>query len=211
VSYDSEIALALLGVFVAGVERGAEAAFGLGDEAFDVPAVAVDAAKEAVEHLAAVFGFGFLAFEAARVERDDGGTDAEFVTAKGVSIFGVVGLVGEYAVKVDVFGRFGERGNEEGHVIARAAGCDGSGDEVGMVVTHDGQFGPVPLGEDASLAAPVQVMGAGVPRFESGRVDGALGPFVQQIQGSCALEYSVKQGVESPFFSSRFSAWQRVE
>ena len=210
-SDDTEVAFTFLRLVVAGVEGRAETPLGLGDEAFDVPASAVDVVEEPVEHLAPIFGLWPLAPEAARVERDHGGTDAEFFAAQCVSILGVVGFVGQYAVEIDLFCRLCERRNEKGHVVARASVYDSPGDEVGMRVTHDGEFGPMPLFERASVLASVAVMRTDVPRFEPRRVNGALGPVVHQIQGPCALEYSFQQGVESPIFSSRFSAWQRVE
>lgn len=176
-----------------------------------MPAVTVDTVEEPSGHLATVFAFGFLVFEAARIERNDGGADAEFVAAQGVGVFGVIGLVGEDAIKVNVLGSLFERRREVGDVVAGSAGSDGAGDEVGMGVTNNGEFGPMSLLKGAGFRAPIEVMGAGVTRIQARRIDGALGLLVDQVQAACAFEYSFEQDVESPFFSSLFSAWQRVE
>lgn len=176
-----------------------------------MPAAAVDAVEKSCEHLATVFGFWLLVFETARIQRNDGGADAEFVAAQSVGVFCVIGLVGEDAIKVNVFGSLLERRREVGDVVAGSAGGDGAGDEVGMGVTNNAEFGPMSLLKGAGLRAPIEVMGAGVTRIQPRRIDGALGLVVDQVQAACAFEYSLEQDVESPFFSSRFSAWQRVE
>lgn len=161
---------------------------------------------KAGEHLAAVFGFGQLVFEAARVQGDDGGSDTEFVSVPFMGVFGIVGLVCECAVEGNVLGGLGRGRFEERHVVTRAAGHDDACEQVGFRMTHNREFGPVPLREGTRPIATVEVVGAGVARFEAGGVDSAFRPFVYETERVGTLEYCSRQRVQSPFLSSRFSA-----
>lgn len=105
-----------------------------------------------------------------------------------------------------MFGGLGHSRFEEGDVIARAAGHDDACEEVGFCMTHEREFSPVPLRKGARPIATVEVVGAGVARFQAGGVDGAFRAFVYETEGVSALEYGGQQAVQRPFFSSRFSA-----
>ena len=73
-------------------------------------------------------------------------------------------------------------------------------------MTHYREFWPVPLHEGPGFIATVHIVGAGVARLQAGGIDGPFRPFVYETEPVGTLEYGGEQIVQSPFFSSRFSA-----
>jgi len=178
----------------------------LGNGAFDVPTTAVEPVMKVGEHLAAVSGFGQLAFEATRIERNHCRANSEFVSTDFVGVFGVIALVGEKPIEGDVLGRLPHGGFQERDIVTRASRDDRSGNQIGRGMANDGEFGPMPLSEGLQFAAPIEVMGTDMTRFEPGGIDGSFRPFVYEAKGVGSFEHRGEQGGQSPFFNSRFSA-----
>ena len=156
-------------------ERGAEASFVLGDRTFDMPSLAVDAVGKAAIHLGAVFGFGKLIGASAWVQRNNGGRDAEFVAAKTVVVFAVVGRIGKHAVEIHPRGRIANGVRELGRVVRRSTRYRGPGPQVGMRLAHDGEFGPIAAIEGL-IALTVHKVRTGVTAFQAGGIYGGRRP-----------------------------------
>ena len=193
----------------AGAECGSELSLVLREGTFNVNPVAVDAGEETAAQLTAVLGL-WPAPLPALVHRNHRLPDAQNFAAEGVMPLAVVGAVGEHPIQSQHLGRGEDGGQELGSVIGRAATDLARRPEVRGGVADDGELGIAPGAEVHSAWFSAQVVKAGPPGFQPGRVDCAFGVEVDQAALVCEGEYSVQQSGESPFFRRRFSAFSRV-
>jgi hypothetical protein len=97
-----------------------------------------------------------------------------------------------------------ENGRELRGIVGRSRGDGGPGDEVGVRVGRDREFGPTACGELA-LGTGDEVPGS-VPAIEAGRIDGDGGSFGDQFGRDRGRDGTFEEVDEDPPFSSRPSA-----
>lgn len=198
--------------FVASTSQGrAEAALVLGDRAFDMPAMTISLAVEATPHLAAIRGLGPAVAGVASIQRDQRRTDAQNVTGQAVVMFAVVGGVGQQAIDGQVSARLPGAGRKLRRIPAGPVAQRGPGPQIGARLCGDGQLGPAAPDERTELPASNDKVIRDVVILEAGGVDADLG--ARRDQAACVgnAEKGGKEGIESPFFSSRSWAYLRVE
>ena len=204
VCQDSKSGLAFLAIGLSGAEGGAEDTFGLGESAFDMPSLSLDATTETPVHLPSILGFGFGGV-AAGVTGNDGGPDAKLFATQAVVIFAVVRRIGQQAIKGNVFGGLSHRFGQLGRVVTRPPGDADPGKKVGIDMAHHGQFRPA-ASKKLSISIAIHVIRTGVTDLEARRIHRALGALINQAKYLGPLKNGRQQRVESPFFSRRFSA-----
>lgn len=148
------------------------------DRAFDLPALAVDAAMEAPFHLPAVFGDGPLS-GVAFARRDNRRADPKGLAAKDMVVFRVVGSVGQDAVEADELRRIPHGGRELRRVLGRTSADKGSGQKMSLAVADQRQLGKVAPGVSFALAP--DVIAADMSALQAGGVDNAFGPLSDEL------------------------------
>lgn len=192
-----------------GTKCGPELPLVLREGAFDVDSVAVDAGEESAAQLATILGLRPAPFPTL-IHGDHGLSNAQNFAAEGVVPLAVVGTVGEHPIQGQYLGRGEDGGQELGSVVRRAAADLARRPQVRGGVADDSELGVAPSAEIYSAWFSTEVMKAGPPSFQPGRVDRPLGVKIDQAALMCEGEYSVQQSGESPFFRRRFSAFSRV-
>ena len=205
VCQDSKSGLAFLAIGLSGAEGGAEDTFGLGESAFDMPSLTIDATKETRVHLSSILGSGFGGVAAARVKGNDGGANAKLFATQAVVMFAVVRGIGQQAIKGNVLGDLSHRFGRLGRVVTRPPGDADPGKKVGIGMAHHGQFRPA-ASKKLSISFAVHIIRTGVTGLEARRIHRALGVLINQAQCVGPLKKGRQPRVESPFFSRRFSA-----
>lgn len=192
-------------------ESGSEDALVLRERAFDQDPSAIDLAEEATALLPAVLGLRPLAAVlTAPVDRNDCGSNAQVLSGEPMKLLGVVGGVGQQAVDGDETGCLADGRFETRSVVAGALGRFRSGPQVRLQIADDRQLWPEGRFETPGFGSAVDVMSAGVVRFEARGVDGGLELRWDQATFSCESQDAVKESLETPFFKRRFSAFSRV-
>lgn len=186
-----------------------ETAFMARDRTLDLPALAVDSAKEAPFHLASVFCRGPRS-GSSLARRNDGGTNAELLSGKYMIVFGIVASIGQEPIEVDVRGGLTHGRRELRRVLRGTQAHKGTRQEVALAVTHQRQLRPVQAGK-ALLAATPDVVAADMTGLEPRGVDDALGTLADQCALVRALKDDSLEKNEGVFFNSRRSAYERVE
>ena len=202
---DSEVAFAVLGLVASSAQRRTEEPFVPRDRAFGLPSVIVDTLGKALLHLPSVLGRGTFVARTPLIQGDHRGADAESLSAEAMIVLAVVGGVGQKPIPAHVAGGLEHGFGELRGVVRGTSAGNGARNQVGPGVTNDGQLGPAKAAE-MPVALALHVVGAGVPGLKTRGVNGALGTLVDQAQAVGAPECGCKQLLESPFFSSRFSA-----
>lgn len=194
----------MLSILFSGTKGRAENAFVLGDGAFNLPAVSVNAFGEAAMHLRAGAGFGGTG-PAAAIEGDNGGRNSQVLPAKAVIVFAVVGRVGKDPVERDVAGGLTHGLGELRGVITWTTTDHCPRKEMRFGVAYDGQFGPLPPTK-RPVAFAVHIVGTGVTGLQAGGIYSPLRASVDQAQLPCTLKKGGEQFLKDPFFKSRCSA-----
>jgi hypothetical protein len=122
-----------------------------------------------------------------------------------VVVLGVIGRVGQNAVKPHMGGSLTERLGKLGRIVAGASRDHDAGQKVRGRVTDHRELRPLPAPK-RPIAVTVYVVEAGVAGLQPRGVNGPFGAFADQPELSCALEASPDKRLESPFFSSRSCA-----
>jgi hypothetical protein len=203
VGEDAKQAFLGLGLGRAGAQGRPEQALVAADGALDLPPLPVDAPEEPPGHLRAIAA-SRLAPGAAVVQGDERQADAELLAAEPVVVLGVVGGVGQEPVEMDALGRLPHGRGEVRGVVARAPAREAAGQKVRLRVADQRELRP--RGPAPQAAASVQVVEARLAALQARRVDRRLGPLVDEPQPAGPQEGGSKEGVESPFFSSRCCA-----
>lgn len=188
-----------------GTNGGTEHPFGLGEGAFDVPALSVGSFGKVGFHLPAVGRRGRSVRMGARIERNHRGAYAECFAAQTMIVLAVVSGVSEDPSEGDVLGGLRDGGRELRRIVTRTPGDPGAREQVGRRMAHRGEFGPSTPSK-GPVALAVHIVGAGMAGLQARGVHGALRPLVDEIQRVSACEHGAKQRVQSPFFRSRCSA-----
>jgi len=202
---DSEVAFAILGLVASGAQRRTEEPFVSRDRAFGLPAVIVDTPGKALFHLPSVLGRGAFVAGTSLVQGDHRGADAELLSAEAMIVLAVVGGIGKKPVPAHVASSLDHGFGELWGVVGRTSAGNDTRNQVGSGVTDDGQLGPAKAPE-VPVALALHVVGAGVSGLKTCGVNGPLRTLVDQAQAVGAPECGCKEPLESPFFSSRFSA-----
>lgn len=203
-SKDAQNGFAVLRIVVPGPQARAQEPLVAADGTFDLPTIPVEAPVEATLHLRTILGGGRLAGPSG-VQRDHGGPNAQLLTAQPMVVLGVVSGVGQKTVKGHVGRGLLDGFGELRRIVAGAAADHDASQKVRCGVADDRQLRPL-LAPKGPVALAIDIVGAGVPRFKTGGVDGRLGALLDQPSGSGVLEDSSEKRLESPFFRRRLSA-----
>lgn len=207
----AEVALALAAVIGAPADGATESSLVPTEGTLDVPPLAehplVPAAlrsrAEPLGHLAPVLARR-CGGTPARVDRDHRGADAKVFTRELVMSFGVECRVGRHPVPSQTQRRQKQNGRELRGIVGRAFGDPGPGDEVGMCVGCDREFGPT-AGCVFALGPRDEVSG-GVAAIEAGGIDGDGRLFGDQFRLDGGCNGALEEVEEDPPFNSRPSA-----
>ena len=101
---DAKQNLGAASCFAAPGQRRTQAAFVAGEHAFGLPALGILSLEEAAAHLAPVFGLRPFTPAIAFVDGDDRAADAQFFPAEAMVVLGVVTLVSEHLVRMQMGG-----------------------------------------------------------------------------------------------------------
>jgi len=202
---DSRQALSLLGGVVACAKRRVQPSFVSGDNAVDLPAIAVNSFMESSFHLAAISGLGPSPAGISAVERNGRTAYAQFFATQTMIGLAVVAGVGQQSPQSHVPDRLPHRRSELVVVVAGAANHIGCGDPVALRVANDCHLRPAAAAKTLVSAAIYEV-GADVVRFQAGGINGPLWLWGDQAASASPFEDGCKQSLKSPFFISRRSA-----
>ena len=203
--HNSQHAFIFAGACRSGPQGRAQAAFVLRKGAFDVPAAAVQPPGELSKHAPSVRAGGSKGAWAARIDRDDGRRDAEFLTADAVIRLRIIGRVTEQSVDRRELNRLRHGGDEIRPVVARAVAYSQGGDQVAGVVGDHRQLGKTP--ELLHAAGASEKVTADVMAFQPGGVDRGLRALVDQAAFVRNTENSGEKLFKSPFFRRRSCAF----
>ena len=179
------------------------------ERTFGLPSLAIFAAVEPPLHLAAVLGLGPFATLGPLVDGDDGGANAQFLTAQAMIRFAIIGGIPEHTVP-----RNKDAGTFHGRsklrtIIAGTGAHGGRGEEVAGGVADDRQLRPQAC--RVPFTGTGEVVAGGVPTLQARGINGRLGLRADEAAflGAHGGRDEEKHGF--PFFSSRCRALQRVE
>jgi hypothetical protein len=177
--------------------------------AFDLPALAVLAPVETPLHLPPVFRLGPLAAVATSVDRNYRRADPQTLAAEAVIFLAVEGGIAQDPVPGDNQGGFFHGRGKLRPIIAGTGADCGRGEEVAAGIADDRQLRPQTCG--LLFAGAGKVVAGSVLAIQSRGIDGCLGLLVDQaaVLGAHRGGDEEKNGL--PFFSSRWTALQRVE
>ena len=170
------------------------------DGAFDLPAVAVDVPGETPLHLCPIPRLR-RPMAPALIQGDHRGPDAQLLAAEPVVVLGVVGGVGQKAVKHHMAGSLPERFGKLGRVVAGASRHHHPGQKVRGGVADYRELGPL-LAPKRHVAAAIHVIGAGMAGLQARGVNGPFGALINQSELFCSAKTSSDKRLESPLFSS---------
>lgn len=198
---DPQHALTLAGLVLARAQGGPQASFVLRDRRFNVPAMPVQPSMETFLHLPAVMRRRPLA-AAAFVQSNHGRPNAQFLPSQSMVVLTVVAGIAQQPVNGQVVNRLPDGVGELRRVLTGPVADHQPCEQIGPGVTNQCEFRPAatqkPLVSDA-----VDVVPRGVTTFQAGGVDSCFGLIVDQATRLGNTENGGKQGIESPFFSSR--------
>lgn len=211
-SQDTKLALPLPGRIRPGTEGTAQPPLVPAEGGFGLPPLAVHPLvpaplgllAEPLDHLPPICGFRPLPALPARVERDHGGPDIEFLPGIPVVILGIERGVGQHPVPGDDQGRLGQDRGELRGVVGRAGGDRRPGEEVAPGVAGDGELGPQP--GRVLLAGPLEEVPGRVPALQPGAIDGGGRLLADQAAVGCGRGGPEEEADDLPFFSSRAAA-----
>ena len=202
---DEELALsAFVGACAEGV---AHVPLESGENAFALPALSVDPAREVVLHQPAVTALGLTSESVAGVDGNRSGSDSQFLAAEAMEMLRVETGVGQDPLDPEVNRSLADDRFEAGSIIGRSQAHRSPADQMRGVVRGHGQFHESPETAGTLALAP-QEIAAGVVALQTGGVNRYVGPRRYQAASAGTVEYSAEQALESPFFSSRCSAFQ---
>jgi len=203
VGQHAQQALAGLSVIAGGPHRRAQEALVLAEGALDLPPLAVDAPVEPPGHLRPIMPRGRCTGPAL-VDGNNRGTNPKLLSAQSMVMLGVVGCVGQKALKPQVPCGLTHGLRELGRIVARTAREHRPCQKVRCGMADYGELRPVLAAFEPSAAA--QVVKAALVCLQACGVNGSFGPLIDQAPASSSGESSRKERQESPFFSRRFSA-----
>ena len=199
--------LALPRALTASAECRAQDALVLGKGAFHMAPLAIQLTGEATFHLQPVTPLGPLPMVPSGVQGDDRGANPQLFPTETMKGFTVIGGIGEEAIPLQKRGGLPYRRLKVGGIVAGTSPHHRTNPQVGFAVTDNGQFDPKSLGKPPGIGSMVQVVKAGVSRFEARGIYDAL-----QVGGDQAALLgegnNASQDVfKSPFFTRRASAF----
>jgi len=106
-----------------------------------MPSASVKPLGKATIHLLAVTRLGPAAFGSARVDRNDGRSDAQLLAAYAMMFLRVVTAVAQQSVNGQMRNRLSNRGQEVGRIMRRTVPSTQRGDQVTGVMADHGQLG----------------------------------------------------------------------
>lgn len=204
-SQNSEQALTFLSLVVSGSQGGAEQPLMSADHALDLPALPIDAFEEPPFHLPPILGFGPAASRVTSVQGDDRTANPQPLAAQAVVALAVIAGVAQQTGQVDVANGLPHRGPKLRMVVARSANHEGSGNQMALRVTDQGELGPAATAKTPVSTAFYKV-GAHVVAFQAGGVNRSLGLGSDQVKLASAVENGAQEAGKSPFFRRRSSA-----
>lgn len=201
---------------LAGVRRSAsqgrpELPFILRDRALHVPAVSVLSLGESASHLSPVSRLRPAASGVASIQRDHGPANAQHLPGQPMVMFTVKSGIGQQPRDGQVTARLSNAWRELGRISAGAVAERRTRPQVRRRVTDDGQLRPATPDERLVLFAADDEVRRDVVIVQPGRVDAGFGLRVDQAARVGNAENASKEGIESPFFSSRSWAYLSVE
>lgn len=173
-SQDLQARLTLPTSLAAGTQFGTQTPFDLGNDAFDLPALAVAPPGEVSFHLATVASVADGARGVPGVDGEDGQTDAQFFPAQDVKRLGIVGRVAEKRVQAQAACALPDHLGEVGGVVAGATSERQAEDQVGAMLAHERELQPRALPLAASLLSAEEIP-AHIARFQARRIHRAGG------------------------------------
>lgn len=202
---DSEVGLVVAALFGARVEVVFEESLELRDGAFGLPALAVAGAGEVVVHASAIPRLGWTSV-ATRVHRNDGLSRAQQAARQDVEGLGVISGVAHEGLDVQSSRSLSDQERTFGRIVGGSSTHRRRSDQVGLVMSQDTELY---VGQCA-FYAPIlafQEVPADVARLESGGVHGSAVSPAEAAAAASALENSIHEPFEAPFFSRRCSAF----
>jgi len=193
-----------LGTSVVGLgpESRSELPFILGEGAFDVRSLTVDAMREPAFECTTVTTLRPRAVPAV-VDRGDQRSDPQEFPAEDVVMVAVVSGVGQNLIQGDPCRRFHHRRSEVGRIVGGSPAYLGCEPKVAAGMAQDGQLGKGMNPELPGGGALAAVVEADVPGLVSGGVDGALGLVSNQAATMGVVGNRVEQSIETPFLRRR--------
>jgi len=187
-----------------------EAAFVGGELTLDQAASAIEFEGKAAPESSAQRRCGPLPTSVASIEPDDALGDSQCLAGQSQIVLRIVAGVGQDAVERDALMGLLDQRTEVGGIGRGAQGDPGGQEERGVEFADDDELDPAgPLQPPRRMA--IAVILADVAGVEAGRVDGGDGLIGNQATMAGASEAGVEEGLETPFFTRRCSATQRVE
>ena len=180
-----------------------------GEDALALPALTVDPPGKAVLHEASVSAGRFGPEPAARVDRDRGGADSELLATQVMEVLRVVAGVGKHSLDSEIARSLADDRFEAYGIMGCTRTDSCTTDKMRGVVGSHRQLDESPQ-TGGSLALAPQEIAAGVMALQTGGVNGYVRLGRCQATSAGTVEYSAEQALESPFFSSRCSAFWSV-
>ncbi len=160
-------------------------------------------------HLGAITGFR-RSRPASSVKWNTGRWNPQLFATQAMVVFSIVSGIGQNPMEGNVLHRLRHCFWKLGRIVAWSAADHSAWKQVRVRVAHHGQFSPAAAIERL-VAFALYVIRTGVAGFEPRGVDGPLRALVNQAKLVRPLKNGGEQFVESPFFSSRCSAYHRQE
>jgi hypothetical protein len=174
-----------------------------------MPPLAKQTSGKMCLHLTAIFRFR-PSSAATRIQFSDRRTNPQGVTAKQMVMFAVIRRVSQQPVKMNKLCGLSNGRAELRRIVARPACDDASCKKVALDVADYRHLGPA-TPQKTFVAAPPNIMLTGVTRFQTGGIDDTGGLMTEAALGPGVIKKAVQQVFKSPFFSSRASAFCKVE
>ena len=169
---DAEQDLAALGSRVPRSQCGAEPALQPREDALRLPSLAIEVSRETPLYSAPVGRQRPASAHVPAVECDHGLGQGQRLATEAVVVLRVVAGTAQQATHGKHPGRLAHGRRATAAILARAAGDDGTGDQVGRGVAHGRELRPVAPPAAKECSTPVNEVGADVLGLEPGGVDG---------------------------------------
>lgn len=190
-------------------QGGAEAPFVARNGALRLPTVCVLSTRKTPLELPPVLAPG-PSSSTPQIDWDHREPNSQVLPAPPVVRLTVKRSIGQHAVNPQKIRRLTHDHRKLRRIIAGTLADGSSCDKVCSGMARQGQFRPKRTVKPPPDGATRQIMRTRMPVFQARRIDGNLGPFLDQAAVLGILENSSLQPLESPFFINRFSAFSRV-
>ena len=168
-----------LGRLVTGMKISTQKALVSGESTFDLPALSIDSAKEALFHLSAIFSSGPLQ-RISPASWDDGGTDAQNIPAQDMVVLSIISGVAQYLIPVSFCCRLTQNRSELRRILRGTPTDEGSRQKMSAGMTCDREFRPLASVKTLVATAP-DIVTTDVTAFQTSGIDGNLGFFANEF------------------------------